>query len=780
MHRIKETTIRELFYNLIFIAGLIVPTTNHADNNKKTNKPDDVETLETLTIEGESLLDSFDTTKSISTINQEQMEQRQSSNIMELLQDIPGVSIGGGPRAGGMKISIRGFDNNEDILIKIDGASQNFEKYRYGNGLSIDPELLKRVEVSRGAASMTHGSGALGGVIEMETIDARDLLEAGEMIGIKAKYGHRFNNDAGNFSLTAMASPTDFLDALVSVIKRDSNNFKLPDGSRYPDSEETQLSGLAKIELYNDFSETSFGFRFSNETGAEPFDATGGIAGVGDTVMRTSEETSYTFNSHIQPETEWLDIKASVGFTNKLIKDDNSAIAGLLDITSRTNGNDTFLYDIWTAELKNKATFHLFGIQNNLTFGAQFNQEVRDSIRTNFLGTFSNPAQPPGAKESYGIFLQHQISFNDFTLGAGVRGDYYLISSSDTSEQALKGQGRESTADFYQLNPAFSLDYNILGGPFTVFYSYFEAFRAPLIDEYFSTTTTRCKTFSMFNPVPIRPRRANFANRTAFNAARAQYNIDKAAAEQDPYSVNKAICGDLYEPEQSSNHEVGLSFTYDGLFDISDRLSSKLTFFYTQVDNILESIYQNTATGEISQPGVEVHHGFEVDLSYDSDTYFSRLSLSTLDGYRSLNYFEHNSNPSVSNVNTAEDQGKQDLIDSPADKIIFTFGRKINQYNFEIGYRLKAFNNRLVTTGTKPDPDCAGGIFVVPSCNLVGEQQGYILHDLFATWRPWKRTILRLNLDNFMNTEYNLPGFGGGEGAIAPGMDIRLSLSQQF
>jgi len=780
VHTINKATHQGLFYKLIFIIGLIVPTTHYADTNKKENKLDDMETLETLIIEGESLLTPFDTTESISTINQEQLEQRQSTNVMEVLQDIPGVSIGGGPRTGGMKISIRGFDNNEDILIKIDGASQNFEKYRYGNGLSIDPELLKRVEVSRGAASMTHGSGALGGVIEMETIDARDLLKAGEMIGIKAKYGHRFNNDADNFTLTTMASPTGFLDILLSGIKRDSNDFKIPDGSRYPDSEESQLSGLAKIELYNDFSETSFAFRFSNETGAEPFDATGGDAGVGGTVQRTSEEKSYTFNSRIQPETQWLDIKASVGYTHKMIRDENSSIAGRLNLTSTDNGTDTFLYDIWTAELKNQAAFELLGTQNNLTFGAQLNQEARDSIRTNFLGTKSNPAQPPGIKESYGVFLQHQLIINNFTLGAGVRGDYYKISSANASEQALKEQGRSTVADFYQLKPAFSFDYNILGGPFTIFYSYFEAFRAPLIDEYFSTTTTRCKTFSMFNPEPVRPRRPDFATRAAFIAARAQYAIDKAASEQDPYSVNKAICGDLYEPERSSNHEVGISFTYDGLFDMSDRFSSKLTFFYTQVDHILESIYQNTATGEISQPGVEVHHGFEVDLSYDSDTYFSKLSLSTLDGYRSLNYFNNNSNPSISKVTTAADQGKQDLIDSPADKIIFTFGRKINQYNFEIGYRLKAFNNRLVTTGTKTDPDCAGGIFVVPSCNLVGEQQGYILHDLFATWRPWKRTTLRLNLDNFMNTEYNLPGFGGGEGAIAQGMDIRLSFSQQF
>lgn len=755
-------------YKKIVFIMLTLSSSSFADNKKAPTE--DIEKLETMTIEGQSIMDSFDTTKSISTINREGMERRQSSNVQEVLQDIPGVSIEGGPRTGGMKISIRGFDNNEDILIKIDGATQNFEKYRYGNGLSIDPELLKRVEVSRGAASITHGSGALGGVIEMETIDARDLLDAGEKIGLRAKYGHKFNNDSDQLTVTAMASPTSFMDILVSGVKRDTNNFKIPDGTRYPDSEETQLSGLAKMEFYNDYLESSFAYRFSNESGLEPFDATGGGPGVGKTVQRTSKEKSYTFNSRFQPETEWLDIKASVGFTDKSIKDGDSEISGRT--ASGGNGTDIFQYDIWTAELRNQSTFDLFGSRNILTVGAQFNHEARDSIRLNILGKNSNPNQPPGTKESYGVFLEHKLFIGDFTLGAGVRGDYYQISAGEDVANILQAQNREDKIDFYQVKPSFSLNYNVLGGPFTLFYSYFEAFRAPLIDEYFATSITRCNTFSMFKP---------FLTSQAWEDSGEdprKYGEGAAAARLDPFYFTNAACSDLYEPEQSQNHEVGISFTYDGIFDESDRFTSKLTYFHTQVDNILESIYQNTATDKISQPGVEVHKGFELELRYDSDTYFGNLSLSTLDGYRSLNYFENNSNPVISKLTTDADRGKQDLVDSPADKLVFTFGRKFSQYNLDIGYRLEAFNERFVTTGNKPG--CSGGIFVVPSCNLVGMQKGYVLHDLFVTWKPWRRTELRLSLDNFTNEKYSIPGFGGGEGVTAQGRDIRLSFAQQF
>ena len=168
-----------------------------------------------------------------------------------------------------------------------------------------------------------------------------------------------------------------------------------------------------------------------------------------------------------------------------------------------------------------------------------------------------------------------------------MRGDYYQISSTELSEEILQTQGRATTADFYQFKPSFNMNYNVLGGPFTLFYSYFEAFRAPLIDEYFATTVTRCKTFSMFKPLPILPQRKDFAaggvGTVAWINAVNLFPAELAAAKQDPFAQSNAICGDFYVPEQSQNHEIGISFLYDGVFDYSDRFSSKFTFFYTIV-----------------------------------------------------------------------------------------------------------------------------------------------------------------------------------------------------
>lgn len=726
--------------------------------------------LDDITVEGVyEQAQPFELNQSISAIGIEAIEQQQASNIMELLETIPGVTIEGGPRANGMNINIRGFSSNEDILVRIDGAAQNFEKYRFGLGLSIDPELLKQVTVSRGAAILTRGSGKLGGVVDLETIDARDLLAPSEKWGMKLKYGHRTNNDSNNVTITGLARPTDNLDILLSAVKRDSNDFTLPDGSKYPDSEETQLSGLAKIEWFTDQSETSFAYRFSDEAGREPFDATVGLAGIGNTVFRISEENSYTINSRINPDSDWLKIQASLGFTDKNITDEDSLIA---------SGTDVFQYDIWTAELTNEINHRLFGQQNYLTIGTQFNREQRDVTRINPLQTVSNPSQPSGAKTNYGIYASNEILLGDFSIGGTLRADHYQIDSADEVKTLLKLQNRDPSIEFNQVSPGFTLNYDPTSLPITLFYNYAELFRAPLIDEYFRVPPFgRCGTFSEFNSLPPPPNLADFgADIAGFLAALAAYDALVAAQVSDPFSDQYAVCGDSYQPEESKNHELGITLSLDDFIVDGDMLSAKLTYFYADIENTLESLYQNTVTGETSQPGTEVHYGYEFDLNYDTGYHFSRLAISTLDGYQSLNYFENNSDPTV-NLGDPSQSNKQELINNAPDKLTFTFGKRFQSIDAELGYRLNANASRKLTVGTKPIAGCS---FFIPSCNIIGEQSGFTTHDIFASWAIQDLTILRLNIDNVTNKRYRLSGFGGAVGDIAPGIDIRLTVSHQF
>ncbi|HAZ61142.1 MAG TPA: hypothetical protein DCY89_06170, partial [Gammaproteobacteria bacterium] len=67
-------------------------------------------------------------------ITREDIQRNAPRDLYETLQGTPGVVIEGGPRSQGKRIVIRGFGDNEDVLVRVDGATQMIEKYRYGTG----------------------------------------------------------------------------------------------------------------------------------------------------------------------------------------------------------------------------------------------------------------------------------------------------------------------------------------------------------------------------------------------------------------------------------------------------------------------------------------------------------------------------------------------------------------------------------------------------------------------------------------------------------------------
>ena len=66
---------------------------------------------------------------------------------------------------------IRGFEANR-ILMVVDGVRMNNAIYRSGhlqNAITINPNIIERVEVVYGSSSVGYGSDALGGVIHYFT-----------------------------------------------------------------------------------------------------------------------------------------------------------------------------------------------------------------------------------------------------------------------------------------------------------------------------------------------------------------------------------------------------------------------------------------------------------------------------------------------------------------------------------------------------------------------------------------------------------------------------------
>lgn len=137
-------------------------------------------------------------------------EDLQSSNtVIGAMAEVPGVTLGGDMgRAMGQQYNIRGFgyQSEDRVIILQDGVRRS--PSLYSNQISSfrsDNDLLKAVEIVKGASSVNHGGGAIGGVVAMTTKDAHDFLAPGRDMGMAAKVRYESNNYREGYVAGAIA-----------------------------------------------------------------------------------------------------------------------------------------------------------------------------------------------------------------------------------------------------------------------------------------------------------------------------------------------------------------------------------------------------------------------------------------------------------------------------------------------------------------------------------------------------------------------------------------------
>lgn len=203
-----------------------------------------------------------------SILRQPQLDTIQSNNIASLLEYLPRTSMVGSPRPGGQQINIWGLSDPEDVPVTVDGSLKTFDKYRQGF-VFIEPELIKKITVSKGPHNPTVSNGGFGGSIKLDTKDASDFLREGENIGALIKYAHASNNIQNNWSGALFAqSDNRMFDILAYYTNRDAHNITRPDGSKFLYSAYQQQSGLIKGNIRpNSDHKTSWSIMNSNHSG---------------------------------------------------------------------------------------------------------------------------------------------------------------------------------------------------------------------------------------------------------------------------------------------------------------------------------------------------------------------------------------------------------------------------------------------------------------------------------------------------------------------------------
>ena len=162
------------------------------------------------------------------SITSEDIEQFQANDLADVFRESPSVSVGGSVGVA-QKIFIRGVEDAY-LNVTVDGAQQTSTLFHHIGRVTLDPDLLKQIDVQAGAGEATSGPGAIGGSIRFKTKDAQDLLRGDEQFGgrVKASY---FSNEGTRYSGSLYGKLSDSWGLLGYYSTVDRDNFEDGDGN---------------------------------------------------------------------------------------------------------------------------------------------------------------------------------------------------------------------------------------------------------------------------------------------------------------------------------------------------------------------------------------------------------------------------------------------------------------------------------------------------------------------------------------------------------------------
>ena len=533
---------------------------------------------------------------SVSVLGEEDMEF--ATDIIRGLSKVPGFGTGNDMgRSVGAHFTIRGFGHGSDnrVIIMQDGVRRSANLYaNQFSSFRMDPNILKQVEVVRGASSISHGGGAIGGVVGTTTKDARDYVQPGSDFG--GMVGYRYDSNASNQILMAAAhAPQDRPIELLAYGRvydeddihwsrtlhtstgraldktdndKNQKNYFFKAGVRFNEENELKLSHFREDGAFRAGWNALFHYEFDEEIGAN--------AG---TLFQ--DDTTLSFTS--RGASPWLDLSVSLynseswverGYENK----------DAIDIYYKNEDTRRGI------NAQNLMTFRTGPVNHRLLVGLDYEIReedalyLRDGVETSF-------ASMPNEYNDLGIFFQHESRYWNDRIALQLGGRY------DQFDREVLGVPEDY--DNSRFSPRVGASFEVVEG-FNLLTNYSETFRAPTPHETSSTGPLNIHYWYLPNP-------------------------------------------DLGS-ETAREYEAGFSWHGDGVFAGGDRFRIKAMYFNGKIDNLIALVVQHDAG--LSPDGSRYasyenvnkarRHGVEVEASYQRERWGTFLTYEQLDQYDSV------------------------------------------------------------------------------------------------------------------------------------------------
>ena len=388
----------------------------------------------------------------VETFDRAELDKQQLQDFSAISRYVPALETDfSSSRFGATGLSIRGIGGNR-VAFEFDGVPlpQQIDVGSFADSsrLSLDPAIIKRVEVLRGPASALYGSDAIAGVVVMSSVDGKDLVEEGK--------AHYFGGNGGYFSannstlggLTYAWSGEQ--DSIVLAINRrggseQDNKARNVESDRI-DFKQWQLFGKWTHEFsYGGSFRTSIDYFKRNvdsdiraQLGFERFATTTKLEGE-DEQTRERITLEYTL-----PAFDWLD-HASMTFywqenQTEQFTDQSRTSRGVPVFLER----DFFFRERdWGGEFKLRHDFSTGGLTHVLVTGVEWDRqqllEKRDAVQTNLVSgvstktvlgeTFPLRDLPRSTTDKIGIYIQDEILLGDFTFIPALRWDHFNLNA---------------------------------------------------------------------------------------------------------------------------------------------------------------------------------------------------------------------------------------------------------------------------------------------------------------------------------------------------------------
>lgn len=400
--------------------------------------------------------DVREVTAPVSVLTRDDIVRLQGVDLGDLLIALPGVTVEGGERSEALQPNIRGLGESR-VVSRIDRARQNISISHRGRSF-IDPALIGQVEVLRGPGSTLYGSGAVGGVINLETLNPSQLVTGDSALARRLVLRGSTNADRAG-ATAAAAYQGERIGTLLALSADIADDYEDGAGETVPFSDTNQSSVLAKAVI-NDVADGTLSLTYAGyrEEGESLLTAD---RAAGDPVDRetTQDIASLQYRNSStglwSPELTLYDVDTR--FDERLLDQSET----------RTNGLETIGLDA-----VNVSRFIVAGSNATIVSGLELYRDTQEGTRNGA----PNPGFASSELTATGAFVLGELNLTDrLTVIAGVRADTFQLKAA-----------REDLADtdLDATSPSFAATYAI-NDAFSIRASYAEAFRTPSLRQLF-------------------------------------------------------------------------------------------------------------------------------------------------------------------------------------------------------------------------------------------------------------------------------------------------------